>query len=102
MKIEVPEVMEINDELKRSHELYAQPRRRVLCQQTVLLARKFSKKRGSIRQLFTSWGWDTHADKQRRLNHLGLRNKCAGNECIASTALLLDYEGNEDYSKKRL
>ncbi|TXE02673.1 DUF1501 domain-containing protein [Algoriphagus aquimarinus] len=88
MQIEVPEVMNINDEPKAVHELYGTNPGTESFANNCLLARKLVEKGVRFVQLY-DWGWDTHGTDHDGSIDMGLRNKCREMDRPVS-ALLLD------------
>jgi hypothetical protein len=88
MQIEVPEVMNINDESEAIHELYGTNPGEESFANNCLLARKLVEKGVRFVQLY-DWGWDTHGTSKEGSIDLGLRNKCREID-RPITALLLD------------
>ncbi|MEP1087454.1 MAG: DUF1501 domain-containing protein, partial [Algoriphagus sp.] len=88
MQIEVPEVMNINDEPESIHELYGTKPGTESFSNNCLLARKLVEKGVRFVQLY-DWGWDTHGTDHDGSIDMGLRNKCREMDRPV-TALLLD------------
>lgn len=88
MQIEVPEVMNINDEPEHIHQLYGTKPGEESFANNCLLARKLVEKGVRVVQLY-DWGWDTHGTDKDGSIDLGLRNKCREIDRPMS-ALLLD------------
>ncbi|MHA7128914.1 DUF1501 domain-containing protein [Algoriphagus namhaensis] len=88
MQIEVPEVMNINDEPASIHELYGTKPGEESFANNCLLARKLVEKGVRFVQLY-DWGWDTHGTAKEVSIDLGLRKKCQEMDRPV-TALLLD------------
>jgi hypothetical protein len=88
MQIEVPEVMNINDEPEHIHELYGTKPGEESFANNCLLARKLVEKGVRVVQLY-DWGWDTHGTDHDGSIDKGLRNKCREIDRPMS-ALLLD------------
>jgi hypothetical protein len=88
MQIEVPEVMNINDESEAIHDLYGTNPGEESFANNCLLARKLVEKGVRFVQLY-DWGWDTHGTSKEGSIDLGLRNKCREID-RPITALLLD------------
>ena len=88
MQIEVPEVMNINDEPAHIHELYGTQPGEESFANNCLLARKLVEKGVRVVQLY-DWGWDTHGTDHDGSIDMGLRNKCRSID-RPMTALLLD------------
>ncbi|GAA0879049.1 DUF1501 domain-containing protein [Algoriphagus jejuensis] len=88
MQIEVPEVMNINDEPEHIHELYGTKPGEESFANNCLLARKLVEKGVRVVQLY-DWGWDTHGTDKDGSIDMGLRNKCREID-RPMTALLLD------------
>jgi hypothetical protein len=88
MQIEVPEVMNINDEPEHIHELYGTKPGEESFANNCLLARKLVEKGVRVVQLY-DWGWDTHGTDHDGSIEMGLRNKCREID-RPMTALLLD------------
>lgn len=88
MQIEVPEVMNINDEPAHIHELYGTKPGEESFANNCLLARKLVEKGVRVVQLY-DWGWDTHGTDHDGSVDLGLRNKCREID-RPMAALLLD------------
>lgn len=88
MQIEVPEVMNINDEPEHIHELYGTKPGEESFANNCLLARKLVEKGVRVVQLY-DWGWDTHGTDHDGSIDMGLRNKCREIDRPMS-ALLLD------------
>lgn len=88
MQIEVPEVMNINDEPAHIHELYGTKPGEESFANNCLLARKLVEKGVRVVQLY-DWGWDTHGTDHDGSIDMGLRNKCREIDRPMS-ALLLD------------
>jgi hypothetical protein len=88
MQIEVPEVMNINDEPASIHELYGTKPGEESLANNCLLARKLVEKGVRFVQLY-DWGWDTHGTSHDGSIDMGLRNKCREMDRPVS-ALLLD------------
>ena len=75
MQIEVPEVMNINDEPEYIHELYGTKPGQEAFSNNCLLARKLVEKGVRFVQLY-DWGWDSHGTDHSTALDLGFRNKC--------------------------
>jgi hypothetical protein len=75
MQIEVPEVMNINDEPEYIHELYGTKPGEEAFSNNCLLARKLVEKGVRFVQLY-DWGWDSHGTDHSTALDLGFRNKC--------------------------
>ncbi|MFD2201546.1 DUF1501 domain-containing protein [Shivajiella indica] len=75
MQIEVPEVMNINDEPDYIHELYGTKPGQEAFSNNCLLARKLVEKGVRFVQLY-DWGWDSHGTDHSTALDLGFRNKC--------------------------
>ena len=88
MQIEVPEVMNINEEPEYIHELYGTKPGAESFANNCLLARKLVEKGVRFVQLY-DWGWDTHGTDHDGSIDMGLRNKCREIDRPMS-ALLLD------------
>ncbi|RIW17365.1 DUF1501 domain-containing protein [Algoriphagus lacus] len=88
MQIEVPEVMNINDEPEYMHELYGTKSGEESFANNCLLARKLVEKGVRVVQLY-DWGWDTHGTDHDGSIDMGLRNKCREID-RPMAALLLD------------
>ena len=88
MQIEVPEVMNINDEPAHIQELYGTEPGVESFANNCLLARKLVEKGVRFVQLY-DWGWDTHGTDHDGSIDMGLRNKCREIDRPMS-ALLLD------------
>lgn len=88
MQIEVPEVMNINDEPEYIHNLYGTEPGKESFANNCLLARKLVEKGVRFVQLY-DWGWDSHGSDKSTALDLGLRNKCRETDRPIS-ALLLD------------
>lgn len=88
MQIEVPEVMNINDEPAHIQELYGTKPGEESFANNCLLARKLVEKGVRVVQLY-DWGWDTHGTDHDGSIDMGLRNKCREIDRPMS-ALLLD------------
>lgn len=88
MQIEVPEVMNINDEPAHIQELYGTEPGVESFANNCLLARKLVEKGVRFIQLY-DWGWDTHGTDHDGSIDMGLRNKCREIDRPMS-ALLLD------------
>jgi hypothetical protein len=88
MQIEVPEVMNINDEPAYIHELYGTEPGKESFANNCLLARKLVEKGVRVVQLY-DWGWDTHGTSEGGSIDIGLRRKCQSID-RPMTALLLD------------
>jgi hypothetical protein len=88
MQIEVPEVMNINDEPEYIHQLYGTQPGEESFANNCLLARKLVEKGVRVVQLY-DWGWDTHGTDKDGSIDMGLRNKCRQIDRPMS-ALLLD------------
>jgi hypothetical protein len=88
MQIEVPEVMDINDEPQAIHELYGTKPGAESFANNCLLARKLVEKGVRFIQLY-DWGWDTHGTDHDGSVDMGLKNKCREIDRPIS-ALLLD------------
>lgn len=88
MQIEVPEVMNINDEPEYIHDLYGTKPGTESFANNCLLARKLVEKGVRFVQLY-DWGWDTHGTDHDGSIDMGLRNKCREIDRPMS-ALLLD------------
>uniref|UniRef100_UPI00404711AD DUF1501 domain-containing protein n=1 Tax=Algoriphagus sp. TaxID=1872435 RepID=UPI00404711AD len=88
MQIEVPEVMNINDEPAHIHELYGTQPGEESFANNCLLARKLVEKGVRVVQHY-DWGWDTHCTDHDGSIDMGLRNKCRSID-RPMTALLLD------------
>lgn len=86
MQIEVPAVMNINDEPAYIHELYGTKPGEEAFANNCLLARKLVEKGVRFVQLF-DWGWDSHGTDHSTAIDLGFRNKC--NEIDRPIAALL-------------
>jgi len=88
MQIEVPEVMNINDEPADIQELYGTKPGEESFANNCLLARKLVEKGVRFVQLY-DWGWDTHGTSKEGSIDSGLRHKCQEIDRPV-TALLLD------------
>ncbi|GAB2488976.1 DUF1501 domain-containing protein [Algoriphagus taiwanensis] len=88
MQIEVPEVMNINDEPEHIHQLYGTKPGEESFANNCLLARKLVEKGVRVVQLY-DWGWDTHGTDHDGSIDMGLRNKCREID-RPMTALLID------------
>ena len=88
MQIEVPEVMQINDEPETIHALYGTQPGQESFANNCLLARKLVEKGVRFVQLY-DWGWDSHGTDHDNALDLGFRNKCREID-RPITALLLD------------
>lgn len=88
MQIDVPDVMNINDEPEYIHELYGTKPGQESFANNCLLARKLVEKGVRFVQLY-DWGWDSHGSEHNTALDLGLRNKCREID-RPMTALLLD------------
>lgn len=88
MQIEVPEVMNINDEPEPVHTLYGTQPGQESFANNCLLARKLVEKGVRFVQLY-DWGWDSHGTDHDNALDLGFRNKCREIDRPIS-ALLLD------------
>ena len=88
MQIEVPEVMNINDEPEHIHQLYGTQPGEESFANNCLLARKLVEKGVRVVQLY-DWGWDMHGTDHDGSIDMGLRNKCRQID-RPMTALLLD------------
>lgn len=88
MQIEVPEVMQINDEPAEIHALYGTKPGEESFANNCLLARKLVEKGVRFVQLY-DWGWDSHGTDHDNALDLGFRNKCRDID-RPMTALLLD------------
>jgi hypothetical protein len=88
MQIEVPEVMNINDEPADIQELYGTKPGEESFANNCLLARKLVEKGVRYVQLY-DWGWDTHGTSKKESIDSGLRHKCQEID-RPITALLLD------------
>lgn len=88
MQIEVPEVMNINDEPAAIQELYGTKPGEESFANNCLLARKLVEKGVRFVQLY-DWGWDTHGTSKEGSIDSGLRQKCQEID-RPITALLLD------------
>jgi hypothetical protein len=88
MQIEVPEVMNINDEPADIQELYGTKPGEESFANNCLLARKLVEKGVRFVQLY-DWGWDTHGTSKEGSIDSGLRHKCQEIDRPVS-ALLLD------------
>ncbi len=75
MQIEVPEVMNINDEPEYIHELYGTEPGQESFANNCLLARKLVEKGVRVVQLY-DWGWDTHGTSRDGSIDIGLLHKC--------------------------
>ena len=88
MQIEVPEVMNINNEPEHIHQLYGTKPGEESFANNCLLARKLVEKGVRVVQLY-DWGWDTHGTDHDGSIDMGLRNKCREID-RPMTALLMD------------
>jgi len=88
MQIDVPEIMNINDEPEYIHELYGTRPGEEAFVNNCLLARKLVEKGVRFVQLY-DWGWDSHGTEKDTALDLGFRNKCREIDRPMS-ALLLD------------
>lgn len=88
MQIEVPEVMNINDEPDYIHSLYGTEPGKESFANNCLLARKLVEKGVRFVQLY-DWGWDSHGTDKANAIDMGFRNKCKEIDRPMS-ALLLD------------
>lgn len=88
MQIEVPEVMNINNEPAYIHEMYGTKPGEACFANNVLLARKLVEKGVRFVQLF-DWGWDSHGTEENLAIDYGFVNKCRATDKPV-TALLLD------------
>ncbi|EAZ80165.1 DUF1501 domain-containing protein [Algoriphagus machipongonensis] len=88
MQIEVPEVMDINDEPEYIHDLYGTQPGEESFANNCLLARKLVEKGVRFVQLY-DWGWDSHGTDHDGSIDMGLRNKCREIDRPMS-ALLMD------------
>lgn len=88
MQIDVPEIMNINDEPEYIHELYGTRPGEEAFANNCLLARKLVEKGVRFVQLY-DWGWDSHGTEKDTALDLGFRNKCREIDRPMS-ALLLD------------
>lgn len=86
MQIEVPNVMNINDEPESIHKLYGTKPGEEAFANNCLLARKLVEKGVRFVQLY-DWGWDSHGTDHDTAIDLGFRNKC--NEIDRPIAALL-------------
>jgi hypothetical protein len=88
MQLDVPEIMNINDEPQYIHELYGTKPGEEAFANNCLLARKLVEKGVRFVQLY-DWGWDSHGTEKDTALDLGFRNKCKEIDRPMS-ALLLD------------
>jgi hypothetical protein len=88
MQLDVPEIMDINDEPQYIHELYGTRLGEEAFANNCLLARKLVEKGVRFVQLY-DWGWDSHGTEKDTALDLGFRNKCKEIDRPMS-ALLLD------------
>ncbi|MEX2511318.1 MAG: DUF1501 domain-containing protein [Cyclobacteriaceae bacterium] len=75
MQIEVPEVMNINDEPEYIHQLYGTQPGEESFANNCLLARKMVEKGVRFVQLY-DWGWDAHGTDKSTAIDLGMKDKC--------------------------
>ncbi len=88
MQLDVPEIMNINDEPQYIHQLYGTKPGEEAFANNCLLARKLIEKGVRFVQLY-DWGWDSHGTEKDTALDLGFRNKCREIDRPMS-ALLLD------------
>lgn len=88
MQIEVPEVMNINDEPAYIHEMYGTKPGKSSLANNILLARKLVEKGVRFVQIF-DWGWDSHGTDADLAIDIGLINKIRSVD-KPMTALILD------------
>lgn len=88
MQLDVPEIMNINDEPDYIHELYGTRPGEEAFANNCLLARKLVEKGVRFVQLY-DWGWDSHGTEKDTALDLGFRNKCREIDRPMS-ALILD------------
>lgn len=88
MQLDVPEIMNINDEPDYIHELYGTLPGEEAFANNCLLARKLVEKGVRFVQLY-DWGWDSHGTEKDTALDLGFRNKCREIDRPMS-ALILD------------
>jgi hypothetical protein len=88
MQLDVPEIMNINDEPDHIHELYGTQPGEEAFANNCLLARKLVEKGVRFIQLY-DWGWDSHGTEKDTALDLGFRNKCREIDRPMS-ALILD------------
>lgn len=75
MQIEVPEVMNINEEPEHIHQLYGTQPGEESFANNCLLARKMVEKGVRFVQLY-DWGWDAHGTSESTAIDLGMKDKC--------------------------
>ncbi|WP_154852663.1 DUF1501 domain-containing protein [Cyclobacterium xiamenense] len=75
MQIEVPEVMNINEEPEYIHQLYGTQPGEESFANNCLLARKMVEKGVRFVQLY-DWGWDAHGTGESTAIDLGMKDKC--------------------------
>jgi hypothetical protein len=88
MQIEVPQVMNINDEPAYIHEMYGTKPGKSSLANNILLARKLVEKGVRFVQIF-DWGWDSHGTDADLAIDIGLINKIHSVD-KPMTALILD------------
>ncbi|WP_114751737.1 DUF1501 domain-containing protein [Pleomorphovibrio marinus] len=88
MQIEVPEVMDIQNEPQYIHEMYGTQPGEESFANNCLLARKLVEKGVRFVQLF-DWGWDAHGTDKSTAIDLGMKDKCTEIDRPMS-ALLMD------------
>ncbi len=88
MQIEVPQVMNINDEPAYIHEMYGTKPGKSSLANNILLARKLVEKGVRFVQIF-DWGWDSHGTDADLAIDIGLINKIRSVD-KPMTALILD------------
>ena len=75
MQMEVPKVMNIEDEPAYIHQMYGTQIGKTAFANNALLARKLVEKGVRFVQLF-DWGWDTHGVSEDTALNIGFVNKC--------------------------
>lgn len=75
MQIEVPEVMNINDEPEYIHQMYGTQPGEESFANNCLLARKMVEKGVRFVQLY-DWGWDAHGTGKSTAIDIGMKDKC--------------------------
>ena len=88
MQIEVPEVMDINNEPEYIHQMYGTTPGKESFANNALLARKLVERGVRFVQLY-DWGWDAHGVGRDTALEIGHINKCRDTD-KAITALILD------------
>jgi hypothetical protein len=86
MQAEVPDVMDIADELEYIHNLYGTTIGQPSFANNCLLARKLAENGVRFIQLY-NWGWDTHGSNASEALEIGLRDKCKQTDQCMSVLL---------------